>query len=175
MWSDLIHRVRAVLRRNKVEKEIEQEFQFHLQHQIEKHLKAGMTVQEASMRARVEFGGLDQVKEHYRDTLGTRWLEDFLRDCRQWSAAAAPYAAVYVGGDTFTGPGHRSKQRHLQPDRSRYVSYVTCERAGTPGGGWNRWAFASVVRRAEGESHQLHGVFWPQHSAIGESRDRYRR
>jgi predicted permease len=82
MWSDLIHRVRAVLRRNKVEKEIEQEFQFHLQHQIEKHLKAGMTVQEASMRARVEFGGLDQVKERYRDALGTRWFEDFLRDCR---------------------------------------------------------------------------------------------
>src|SRR6476660_5931720 len=82
MWSDLIHRVRAILRRNKVEKEIEQEFQFHLQHQIEKHLKAGMTVQEASERARVEFGGLDQVKERYRDALGTRWFEDFLRDCR---------------------------------------------------------------------------------------------
>src|SRR5215470_6304772 len=82
MWSDLIHRVRAVLRRNRVEEEIEQEFQFHLQHQIEKYIKAGLTVQEASRRARVEFGGLDQVKEHYRDALGTRWIEDFLRDCR---------------------------------------------------------------------------------------------
>src|ERR1051325_9232661 len=82
MWSDLMHRLRAVLRRNTIEKEIEQEFQFHLQHQIEKHLKAGLTAQESSRRARLEFGGLDQVKEHYRDALGTRWIEDFVHDCR---------------------------------------------------------------------------------------------
>src|SRR5215813_13893789 len=82
MWSDLIHRVRALLRRDRVEDEIQREFQFHLQHQIEKYMKAGLTAQEASRRARVEFGGIDQVKEDYRDALGTRWIEDCLRDCR---------------------------------------------------------------------------------------------
>src|SRR5215831_14752658 len=36
----------------------------------------------AVRRARLEFGGLDQVKEEYRDALGTRFVDDLLRDLR---------------------------------------------------------------------------------------------
>ncbi len=82
MLADLLHRLRALLARNAVERELDDELRFHLEHQIEAYEKAGLDRDEAVRRARVEFGGVAQIKEDYRDALGVRLLDDLRRDVR---------------------------------------------------------------------------------------------
>ena len=45
-------------------------------------MRAGSTQAEAIRLARLEFGGLDQIKEEYRDALGVRMIDRFRRDVR---------------------------------------------------------------------------------------------
>jgi hypothetical protein len=42
---------------------LEEELRFHLDRQIEKYIQAGLTREEATRRARLEFGGVDLVEE----------------------------------------------------------------------------------------------------------------
>jgi hypothetical protein len=49
---------------------------------IEDFVASGMTSDEARRAARLEFGGLDQIKERCRDARGTRWFHDLLSDTR---------------------------------------------------------------------------------------------
>ena len=72
MLSDLLLRLRALFNRTVVEHEIEEELQSHLARQVESYEKGGLDRAEAFRRARLDFGGLDQVKEEYRDALGLR-------------------------------------------------------------------------------------------------------
>ena len=74
-WRRLRHRDRA-------ENELDAELRDHVERQVADHVRAGMSAREARRRARLEFGGLDQVKELCRDARGTRWIEDVLRDLR---------------------------------------------------------------------------------------------
>ena len=82
MWSDLRHRIRALFRRERLEKELDGELQFHIEHQTEKYLGLGLTAEEASRRARLEFGGIVDVKEQYRDSLGICFLDRAAQDLR---------------------------------------------------------------------------------------------
>lgn len=82
MLTDLFHRLRALFARNAVEHEINEELQFHFDRQVETYQKAGLDQAEAVRRARLKFGGLDQVKEEYRDALGTRLVDECWRDLR---------------------------------------------------------------------------------------------
>ena len=47
------------------------------------YVRAGMPAREARRRARLEFGGLDHVKEMCRDVRRTRWVEEMCRDVRR--------------------------------------------------------------------------------------------
>jgi len=82
MLTDWLLRVRALFSRTSVEREMDEELRFHLDRQIEAYRKAGLDEPEARRRLRLEFGGLDHVKEDLRDARGTRWLDDLLRDVR---------------------------------------------------------------------------------------------
>jgi predicted permease len=82
MWSDFIHCLRAIFRRRTLERELDQELQFHLERHTEKYIKSGLSAEEASRRARLELGGVDQTKEQYRDALGARFIETLLSDIR---------------------------------------------------------------------------------------------
>ena len=64
------------------EDELDAELRDHVERQVADHVRAGMPAREARRRVRLEFGGLDQVKELCRDARGTRWLEDLGRDLR---------------------------------------------------------------------------------------------
>ena len=72
MLSDWMMRLRALFRRTAVEDDIDAELRFHLDHEVRKHLARGLGRGEAMRLARLEFGGLDQIKEDYRDALGVR-------------------------------------------------------------------------------------------------------
>jgi predicted permease len=80
--TDLIHRLRALVARRTVEREIDEELQFHIERQAEVYQRAGIDRVEAVRRARVDFGGLEQIKEEYRDALGVRLLDELRWDVR---------------------------------------------------------------------------------------------
>ena len=82
MLSDLLFRLRALFRRNAVEAEVDAELRAHLENEVEKYVAAGVPRSEAARRARLALGGLEQVKEQYREARGTRWLEDLVQDVR---------------------------------------------------------------------------------------------
>lgn len=79
-WSDLRYRVRALLRRDDVERELDAELRFHVDHAAEKYERAGMSREDAVRRARLEFGGMDRTREESRDARGTAHLEALRSD-----------------------------------------------------------------------------------------------
>jgi putative ABC transport system permease protein len=82
MWSDLLIRVRALVRPKSVERELDEELRFHFESQVEKYETAGMTKEEARRRARLEFGGAEGVKEECREARGVHFVETILQDVR---------------------------------------------------------------------------------------------
>ncbi len=80
MLNDLRFRLRALLRRNVVESELNQELRFHFEKEVEKHTRAGMTTEEARRRSRLMFGGHEQMKEDCREARGTSLLETLFQD-----------------------------------------------------------------------------------------------
>ena len=69
-------------RRGITEKHLDAELRFHLEQQAADYVAAGMKLEEARRRARLEFGGLDQVKEECRDVGAAHILETFVQDVR---------------------------------------------------------------------------------------------
>jgi hypothetical protein len=63
------------------ERHLDAELRYHFERMVQDAIAAGQSPEEARRLARLEFGGLEQIKEECRDTQG-RWLEDFLNDLR---------------------------------------------------------------------------------------------
>jgi predicted permease len=82
MLSDLFIRLRSLFRRHLVEGELDDELRFHLEHQVEKLMQSGLSREEAARRARLEFGGLDQVKQTCREARGVNLVETLIQDVR---------------------------------------------------------------------------------------------
>src|ERR1700687_4167423 len=82
MLNDLKLRIRSLFHRNRVESELHDELRFHLDRQIEKYVRSGLSREEAFRRARLEVGGLEQQKEDCRDARGTRFFEVLWQDLR---------------------------------------------------------------------------------------------
>jgi predicted permease len=81
-WFTAPLRLKSILRRRRVEKELDEELQFHLEQKIEEGIADGLPPDEARYRAMRAMGGLEQRKEEMRDTRRIRWLTDFLDDVR---------------------------------------------------------------------------------------------
>jgi predicted permease len=69
-----------LFRRARIERQLDTELRFHVEQQIADYVATGMTLEEARRRARLEFGGLDQVKEECRDVGAGRFLETLIQD-----------------------------------------------------------------------------------------------
>jgi predicted permease len=75
-------RLRAIFRKRKVEDELAAEIESHLEMQVEDLVRQGMNLEEARYLALRKFGGVDQVKETYRDGRTLPWIETFFGDLR---------------------------------------------------------------------------------------------
>src|SRR5579864_9307482 len=75
-------RIAMLLRRSRIETDIDEEIRSHLEMQADDHLRNGMPPDEARRTALQNFGGVDQVKERYRDHARFQWIESFLQDLR---------------------------------------------------------------------------------------------
>ena len=66
----------------RVEVDLDQEVHAHLEMLIEEKMRAGMPPQEAQRAARIELGGIEQVKEQVREEGLGNWLHSVVSDCR---------------------------------------------------------------------------------------------
>jgi predicted permease len=82
MFNDLFFRLHALFRRKKVESELDDELGFHFEQQVEKYVSAGVKREEALRRARLAFGGAEQVKEECREAHGIHFVETLVQDIR---------------------------------------------------------------------------------------------
>lgn len=73
-------RLRSLFRRSRVERDLEDEMEFHLARQIEEGIESGKTFVEARYSALQALGGIEQRKEECRDVRGVRWLQDLSQD-----------------------------------------------------------------------------------------------
>src|SRR5271170_7506010 len=82
MFSDLLIRLRSLFRRTTVEGELDEELRFHLENQVQKYIQSGLTREEAMRRTRLDFGGVDQIKEDCREARGVTLVETLAQDLR---------------------------------------------------------------------------------------------
>ena len=66
----------------RVEADLDQEVHSHLEMLIEENIRAGMQPREAQRTARIELGGVEQVKEQVRDSRTGAFLDSLLQDFR---------------------------------------------------------------------------------------------
>lgn len=105
--SDIRYRLRAVFARASVERELDDELNFHIEREAEKYERQGMRHEAALRRARLEFGGVEQMKEASRDMRGTARLESVMRDLRYTirSLKSRPAFTLTVIGTLALGIG----------------------------------------------------------------------
>jgi hypothetical protein len=75
-------RLRSLLHRSRVERELADELSFHLEEQIAENRAAGMSADEARLAASRLLGGVSQIQEEWRDMRMTTIVEGFFRDFR---------------------------------------------------------------------------------------------
>ena len=76
------HLVRNLLRRPRVERDLDAELNAYRELLIEEKVSQGLRLEEAQRAARLEIGGADGVKEAVRDVRAGAWLDAIRRDLR---------------------------------------------------------------------------------------------
>ncbi len=72
----------SLMRRGRLEREMEEEMRFHFDLQIEQNLEAGMSPEEARHAARRQFGNQTWLKEVSREMWSLRFIETLIQDLR---------------------------------------------------------------------------------------------
>ena len=89
MFAAMLTRLRALLQRRRVARELDAELGFHLEMEIQSNVERGMSPAEARSAALRDFGGIVQTKEAIRDvrttTVESIWL-DVRHAWRSWRA-----------------------------------------------------------------------------------------
>jgi putative ABC transport system permease protein len=80
--SELRHRARAIVRRDAMEHDLDEELRFHVEREAEKLVRAGLSREDAVRHARITFGGVERIKEDTRDARGISLLEHVIQDTR---------------------------------------------------------------------------------------------
>lgn len=75
-------RLRSLFRRQRVEQDLDEELQYHLEQKIEENIAQGLTPSEARHAALRAMDGITQSKEECRDARGVNGIETLIADVR---------------------------------------------------------------------------------------------
>jgi hypothetical protein len=111
-WFGTLRRaLAALIHRDRLDRELEEEMRSHLELQAEENRDAGMADAEARLAARRQFGNAALLKEESRGVWGWRWLEVLAQDLRfalrlmrrnpSFAAAAVLTLGLAIGGNTL--------------------------------------------------------------------------
>ena len=75
-------RLAALARRRRFEEDLAEEVSFHMEEHARELVRSGMSAHEAARRARLEFGGVDNVKDDCREARGLRLFDEIGQDLR---------------------------------------------------------------------------------------------
>jgi putative ABC transport system permease protein len=76
------HFSRLLFRRRELDQELNDEIAYHIDAKTEQNVAQGMTPEEARRGARLELGGVEQVKERVRVARTGAWLDSLIQDIR---------------------------------------------------------------------------------------------
>ncbi|HEV2196209.1 MAG TPA: ABC transporter permease [Candidatus Acidoferrum sp.] len=79
---ELLLRIRSLFRRKQLDRELDTELRSHLDMAVERNLAQGMSPEQARREALLNFGGLEQTKEVYRERRGLPFLDTLFQDLR---------------------------------------------------------------------------------------------
>ena len=82
LFRVLLHRLLGMFRKEKLDHELDDEIKAHIEMQVDENVRRGMSLEKARYAAQRSFGGVDQIKEVYRDRRGIPLLETTLQDLR---------------------------------------------------------------------------------------------
>ena len=74
--------LQRLLARKRMETDLEKELRFHFESQVADKVRSGVPEDEARRLTRLEFGGMEQIKEDCRESRGTLWFESIIQDVR---------------------------------------------------------------------------------------------
>jgi putative ABC transport system permease protein len=101
-WARTLRlRLRSLFRGHRVEQELSEELQYHLERLIAAHIAAGASPEDARYAALREMGGMEQRKEECRDARGLR-LFDAVRSDLRYSARQLRKHPVFTAAAVLT-------------------------------------------------------------------------
>ena len=80
--TDVAYRVRRIFGRDTAERDMAGEMELHIDLETERLMREGLSPDQARRQARLEFGGVEQIKESARDAWGTRTIDILRRDLK---------------------------------------------------------------------------------------------
>jgi predicted permease len=140
--------------RDRLDAQLDQELQFHVDQHAADLVARGVDPAEAQRRARLEIGGPEQVKEQCRDARGTRWVDDLTQDVRYtlralkarpgFTAVTVATLALGIGATTlmFTVIEGVLLKPLAYHDPGRLVTLIEQTDWSNNSSFGNRWAFA---------------------------------
>jgi predicted permease len=81
-FNDLAYRIRALLTPRRLERELAEELDYHLEREVEKLVRAGLAPDAAREQARRRLGSAARQRDQVRWSWGVGWVGDLLGDVR---------------------------------------------------------------------------------------------